>query len=106
MHRKLRPAFDEALADELLELVGLDAELTKPMKYTRSLSWGITLAVLATVAGIVVAFATSADLAVPGLLEIESQQRDGKPETEFMFNPLVSSCRRSCSAPSSGSRAA
>jgi uncharacterized membrane protein YphA (DoxX/SURF4 family) len=56
--------------------------------FTKSLSWGVTLAILITVVAVLVAFVTGAEMSVPGFLEIESDQGAGRPSTEFFFNPL------------------
>lgn len=55
----------------------------------RSLGWGLALALLATVATLIVGFIVGAGFNIPGIMEMSSASSDNKPTTEFFFNPLA-----------------
>jgi len=59
------------------------------MSLNRSLGWGLALALAVTVATLLVGFVAGADFKIPGVVEMSSSTSDGKPASEFFFNPLA-----------------
>lgn len=55
----------------------------------RALGWGVTVAVVTTVATLAVSFLGRLDISVPGVLEVTSSDSADRPETSFVFNPLA-----------------
>jgi hypothetical protein len=59
------------------------------MTLGKAMGIGFTVAVVLTAVAIAFSFVQGADANIPGVLEIDSTTVNGKPNTEFFFNPLV-----------------
>lgn len=55
----------------------------------RAMGVGFAVAVVLTALVLVFSFVRGADANIPGVLEIDSHSVDGKPTTDFFFNPLA-----------------
>jgi uncharacterized membrane protein HdeD (DUF308 family) len=57
--------------------------------FGKAVGIGFIVATAVTAATLAVTFVRGADARIPGVLEIDSRVADGKPTTEFFFNPLA-----------------